>query len=186
MPTKLVAVRHGQTDWNPIHRIQGLIDTDLNETGIRQMEETALKLKDYDFSVIYTSTITRGYHSAEIVNRYHDVPLIRDADLGELCQGDWQGHLVSELEKSSEQYRRWQKNPMEVTPPGGVHVRDFADKVIAKIEKVLEEHKGETVCLVSHEVSNAVLRCYFNKIDLSEIWDHCPSNVDVDVYEIPD
>ena len=147
MPTTLVAVRHGQTDWNPIHRIQGLIDTDLNDTGIRQMEETALKLKDYAFSVIYTSTITRGYHSAEIVNRYHDVPVIRDADLGELCQGEWQGHLVSELEKSSEEYRRWQKNPMEVTPPGGVHIRDFADTVIAKIGKVLVRHFGERMAL---------------------------------------
>ena len=185
MATTLVAVRHGQTDWNPIHRIQGLIDTDLNETGVRQMEEIAERLKDYRFSVIYTSTISRAYHSAEIVNRHHGVPILRDPDLGELCQGEWQGRLVSDLERESELYRRWQRNPMEVTPPGGVHIRDFAGRVIAKMEKVLKEREGETICLVSHEVTNAVLRCHFNGIPLSEIWKHCPSNMDVDIYRFP-
>lgn len=185
MPTKLIVVRHGQTDWNPIHRIQGLIDTDINSTGIRQMEDTALKLKDEKIDVIYTSTITRGYHSAEIVNTYHHVPVIKEEDLGELNQGEWQGHLVSENEQRSEEYRLWQRNPMLVTPPGGVHIREFAGKVIAKIEDILKKHGGQTICLVSHEVTNAVLRCHFNKIDLSQIWDHCPANIDVDVYEFP-
>lgn len=183
-PTTLIAVRHGQTDWNPIHRIQGLTDTDLNETGIRQMEEAALRLRDEPIDVIYTSTITRGYHSADIVNRYHQVPVIREPDLGELDQGEWQGHLVRELEEESEEYRRWQKNPMEVTPPGGVHVKDFAARVIAKITGVLIRHQGRTICLVSHEVTNAVLRCHFNNIDLSRIWRHSPSNSDIDVYKL--
>jgi probable phosphoglycerate mutase len=185
MKTRLIAVRHGQTDWNPIHRIQGLTDTELNQTGIRQMEEVAEKLKTEKIDIIYTSTLKRGYHSAEIVNRYHTAPIVKDPDLGELSQGEWQGKLVRDLEKESADYRRWQKHPLEITPPGGENIGVFAKKVIDKITKVLQTHNGKTICLVSHEVTNAVLRCNFRGYPLPEIWRHSPSNKEIDLYEFP-
>ncbi len=185
MPTKLIVIRHGQTDWNPIHRIQGWIDTDLNAVGVQQMEEAATRLKDEKIDLIYTSVLKRGYLSAEIINKYHNVPIIRERDLSELNQGKWQSQLVSDLEGSSEDYRRWQKNPTDLTPPEGEHIKHFADKVIAKISEIIETHHGQTICVVSHEVTNAVLRCHFKDIDLSQIWNHCPSNMDIDIYELP-
>jgi broad specificity phosphatase PhoE len=185
MQTKLIVIRHGETDWNPIHRIQGWIDTDLNDNGIRQMEELAGRLNNEKIDVIYTSVLKRGYRSAEIINRCHNAPVIKEKDLSELNQGEWQGQLVSELEIRFEAYRRWQKNPMDVTPPGGEHITRFADNVIRKMKEIINGYRGKNICVVSHEVTNAVLRCYFNNIDLSHIWNHCPANTDIDVYELP-
>ena len=48
-------VRHGQTNWNLEKRNQGRKDIELNEKGILQAKETAEKLKDKKFDIVYSS-----------------------------------------------------------------------------------------------------------------------------------
>lgn len=57
---KLLLTRHGQTDWNIALKIQGTTDIELNETGIKQAEETREKLKSENIDVIITSPLKRA------------------------------------------------------------------------------------------------------------------------------
>ena len=64
---KLYLVRHGETEWNRLHRGQGRTDIPLNDTGIKQAEELRDKLKDFDFDVCYSSPLSRAKQTAEII-----------------------------------------------------------------------------------------------------------------------
>ena len=64
MPTTIVLVRHGETDWNRERRFQGHADMPLNDTGRRQARELADALRDEGLSAVYTSPLRRASETA--------------------------------------------------------------------------------------------------------------------------
>ena len=48
-------LRHGRTDWNEEHRLQGEVDIPLNETGRQMAYDSRRKYKDIDFDICYCS-----------------------------------------------------------------------------------------------------------------------------------
>ena len=67
----LYVIRHGQTDWNIENRLQGSTDIPLNDVGIKQAQESALKLKNTYFDFIISSPLKRAFETANQVNKYH-------------------------------------------------------------------------------------------------------------------
>ena len=64
---KIILVRHGQTDWNLNHILQGKTNIDLNSTGKKQALEVKEKLKDIHFDVCFSSPLNRAYETASII-----------------------------------------------------------------------------------------------------------------------
>lgn len=56
---EILLTRHGQTEWNVLRKVQGKVDIELNTTGIKQAEETAVKLKNTDIDIIISSPLKR-------------------------------------------------------------------------------------------------------------------------------
>ena len=54
---KLYVMRHGQTDWNVLGKIQGISDTELNETGIKQAKEAKEKFNQLEIDLIFCSPL---------------------------------------------------------------------------------------------------------------------------------
>lgn len=71
MKTIICLIRHGQTDWNQAHLIQGRLDQPLNDTGRMQLECTAKRLRTYpiEWDVILSSPLSRAYESAQIIQK---------------------------------------------------------------------------------------------------------------------
>src|SRR5258708_18492 len=65
--TTFYMVRHGQTDWNKQHRLQGTVDNSLNEMGEQQAKELADVLKDVSFDLAFSSDLLRAKRTAEII-----------------------------------------------------------------------------------------------------------------------
>ncbi|MCQ2383008.1 MAG: histidine phosphatase family protein [Clostridia bacterium] len=65
----IYVVRHGQTDWNLVHRVQGHRDIELNQAGIEQAKIVAVKLADVKFDVCFASPLKRALKTAQII--YH-------------------------------------------------------------------------------------------------------------------
>jgi hypothetical protein len=63
---RIYLARHGETDWNVEHRLQGCTDTALNATGRQQAARLAERLKGIHLDAIYSSTLTRSRDTAEI------------------------------------------------------------------------------------------------------------------------
>ena len=94
---KLYMMRHGETSWNKIRRIQGQSDIDLNEAGREAARLTSKALKDFRFDAAYTSPLSRARETGEIVLAGRDIPLIEDERLKEANFGPYEGADLNEL-----------------------------------------------------------------------------------------
>ena len=72
-PTRIIAIRHGETTWNVDSRIQGHLDIPLNDTGRMQAHRLALALAGEPITAIYASDLWRAYDTALYVSRVVDV-----------------------------------------------------------------------------------------------------------------
>ena len=88
---KIYIIRHGETEWNNLRKLQGRSDTELNEVGIRLAEITAEALKDIPFNIAYTSPLKRAYKTAEIIVGDRHIPLIPDERIQEVSFGAYEG-----------------------------------------------------------------------------------------------
>src|SRR5690606_30756536 len=83
---KIYFVRHGQTDANANMQSGQTIeelDEPLNETGEKQAKELAEQLKDIPFDYIISSPLKRALHTADIINKYHNLPIVLEDKLRE-------------------------------------------------------------------------------------------------------
>ena len=90
-------IRHGETKYNTVHRIQGQLDIPLNSNGIAQAELMAEKLKDMHIDKIYCSPLRRTKQTANIINKYHNIDIIYDDRLKEFYGGHIQGKLYDSM-----------------------------------------------------------------------------------------
>lgn len=169
--TQLVLVRHGQTDWNKTGRIQGGLDIPLNESGQMEAEELAKQLSKINIDAIYSSDLSRSWETAKKIAGYHKVGVKKTKELNELNQGLWQGLLISEVKKRyKKQFNLWNSDPRSIRPPKGETIEEAYKRVTSAIEKIINKHKGQSVCIVSHEIMNTLLKCYLNDLDIEKIW----------------
>ena len=88
-------LRHGETKWNTLGRIQGQKNTKLSEKGIEQAKLTAEGMKDIPFDAIYSSPLERAYLTARIVRGERDIPIKLDERLKEIGFGADEGRYLS-------------------------------------------------------------------------------------------
>ncbi len=106
----LIAVRHGETDWNRQNLLQGHADIPLNETGRLQAEQLARKIASHPIDAVITSDLYRAHETAQIIqaNRKAVVPIETDHRLREYSFGELEGESVSQLHARSSEHQRLQ------------------------------------------------------------------------------
>ncbi len=95
-------MRHGKTVWNEKGITQGRTNNRLSKHGIQETQEVAKNIKDVALDVIFVSPLMRTMQTANIINRFHNVKIIKDDDLIEIEQGIFTGrnkNSLSEEEK---------------------------------------------------------------------------------------
>ena len=166
LSTRLVLIRHGETDWNVEGRYQGQADPPLNARGLEQARKLARALQDVGIDVIYSSPLRRAWQTASVIARALGVPLYAEPRLMEIHQGDWEGRLRAEIaSRYPDLFRRWLTEPWEVTPPGGEHLRDVQRRVYAAVDDILARHRGQTIALVTHRIPIALLKVRYQGLD---------------------
>ena len=138
-------VRHGQTDFNLQSRIQGQLEVPLNEVGISQAREIGESLKEVKFDKIYCSPLARTRQTAEIINEYHNIPIIYDDRLKEYCAGSRQGECFLEW-KTQEQPDLWDNETQKAC--GAETFEEFQTRVLSFYREL--ETTKERVLIVSH------------------------------------
>ena len=88
---EILVIRHGQTDWNALGKLQGKTDIQLNDIGRQQAKETIKLIKDENIDVIITSPLKRAKETAEIINKNFEVTIIEDNRLIERGFGKNEG-----------------------------------------------------------------------------------------------
>ena len=87
----LYIMRHGKTDWNIRHKLQGRTDIPINDEGRQMAEHAAKEYRNVHFDICYCSPLIRAKETAEIVLRGREVPIITDDRLKEMGFGIYEG-----------------------------------------------------------------------------------------------
>ena len=104
----IFVVRHGQTEWNVMKKMQGSADIELNEKGLSQASDTADMLRDLAFDIIFCSPLKRAKQTAEIINDDRGLNIIFDERLRERNYGEFEGTSKSSFDYN--EFWSYQKN----------------------------------------------------------------------------
>ncbi len=150
-PTRIIAIRHGETTWNVDTRIQGGLDIPLNATGRAQAARMAHALKGEPITAVYASDLTRAWETAAYLSQTHGLTITPEAGLRERGFGDFEGKTFAEIEALlPEQSLRWRKRDPEFAPAGGESLLALKSRVEEATERLAARHPGELIALVGH------------------------------------
>ncbi len=151
-PTRLLLIRHGETEWNAEARIQGHTDIALNRHGLAQAEALAGALADTGLDAVYSSDLLRARQTAAPLLRGRDLALRLDRGLRERAFGSFEGSSYAELEqRHADACARWRRrDPAFAAPGGGERLDAFYARVTAAALRIAAAHTGGCVALVSH------------------------------------
>ncbi|MCR5506696.1 MAG: histidine phosphatase family protein [bacterium] len=145
-------VRHGETEWNKVGRIQGSTDIPLSDTGILQAEELAKHLSNVSVSYVYSSPLKRANMTADIIAKAIGVDVKVNTLLREICFGDVEGKIYSELPQDA-------KKLLDAIFSGGNDVgsgklpnAESFDDVFSRFMKFMDDvpEEEDNILIVSH------------------------------------
>lgn len=159
---RLVLLRHGQTTYNVMGRMQGHLDSELTETGRAQAVAVAPEIVRLAPDLLISSDLRRAVDTADIVGAATGLPVKLDPRLRETHLGEWQGQTVTEIEKSwPGAIATWRSDPAWA-PPGGESRIDVVRRCRPVVEELDEEVPAGvdiTALLVAHGGMIAGLVC---------------------------
>ena len=197
--SKLVLVRHGQSQWNLENRFTGWVDVPLSKKGIEEAVSAGKKLKDYEFDTMYVSHMLRAIQTLHYIliksnskktpiiyheeKRIHDwehhtgdpdseIPIFMSVDLAERYYGNLQGlnKQKTREEYGDEQVHHWRRS-YETNPPGGESLKNTCERTTPYFEKYIlkDLHEGKTVLVSAHGNSLRAITMHVEKISEQEI-----------------
>ena len=169
----LYIIRHGKTDWNNLHKLQGRTDVPLNEEGRQMAEQAREEYRDVHFDVCFSSPLVRAKETAEILLRGRNIPILTDDRLMEMSFGSYEGQEnsfdipdcpINQLFFEPENY---------VSPPGGA---ESLDSLFARTGAFLEERvdpllkEGKDVLIVGHGAMNSSIVSRIRGFSRAQFW----------------
>ena len=152
---RIVLLRHGRTAHNADGRIQGQLDTPLDDVGLAQADALGTVFAADPPSVVVSSDLLRARRTAEAVCSHVGLPLLLDERLRETHFGAWQGMTGEEVSAQwpaeYAAWRRWEGIPVGGEEPSAVGFRAaavVADYLPASGDLLLVSHGGTARALV--------------------------------------
>lgn len=165
MATRVIIVRHGQSNYNAQKIIQGRCDESvLTEKGIADAKLVGQNLGTVEINAFYCSPLQRARQTAEIIHGYLNNPptLQPTSKLMEVDLPLWEKLKKPEVaEKYAREYRQWKENPHQfkmVLANGTEHYPVLALYQQAEQfwQEIIPQHSGQTILITAH---NGINRC---------------------------
>ncbi|HMS77445.1 histidine phosphatase family protein [Gordonia sp. (in: high G+C Gram-positive bacteria)] len=155
---RLLLLRHGQTEYNAGSRMQGQLDTDLSELGVRQAAAAATVLAKRSPLLIRSSDLRRAHDTALALGAETGLPVTTDVRLRETHLGDWQGMTHWEVDAIAPGARRIWRDDATWGPPGGETRVDVARRAVPVVTELIDalpewgtgDNPDAPVVLVAH------------------------------------
>jgi 2,3-bisphosphoglycerate-dependent phosphoglycerate mutase len=151
MTTRICFIRHGETDWNVEKRIQGQIDTPLNDTGRRQALAMAFNAAHHPFSAIYSSDLIRARDTANMLADKCGLEIIKLPQLRERHFGIFQGLTAKEgAIQFPAAHAQYQARDPNYDFESGESLHNLAGRVATAVNHMTLHHQGEAIAAVTH------------------------------------
>jgi probable phosphoglycerate mutase len=150
-PTRLILVRHGVTEYSVAKRFAGRSDLELTETGLEQARLAAGRVAELGpVDALVSSPLRRTRQTAGQLAERLNLPVLVDDGIIETDFGDWDGYTYAEVgQKWPGELQRWMEDPT-VAPPSGESFETVTRRVRRARDRILAQHTGRTVAVVSH------------------------------------
>lgn len=186
--THLYLVRHCQSMGNLQNIFQGQSDADVSETGEKQLALLSLRFRNIHIDAIYSSPLRRALKTAEAINTYHNLPIVRLDDLKEIDVGELEGRKLSSVfDGYPELAAAWNEAPQDCAFPDGESTEQVYIRSKSALRRILEESAGKTAVVTSHGFLLRNMVCALLKDDLQELPSiRISGNTSVSEFEISD
>ena len=177
MKSKLVLVRHGQSEWNAKNLFTGWKDPKLTDLGIQEAIKAGdlLETRNLKFDLMFTSDLFRAQETGRLIleqMNQTDIQVIEDQSLNERNYGDLAGLNKDEAREKwgEEQVHIWRRS-FDVPPPGGESLKNTAERVLPffEIEIMPKVKEGLNILVAAHGNSLRALVMHLEKISSEEI-----------------
>ena len=177
MKSKLVLVRHGQSEWNAKNLFTGWKDPKLTDLGIQEAIKAGdlLEARNLKFDLMFTSDLFRAQETGRLIleqMNHTDIQVVKDQALNERNYGDLAGLNKDEarVKWGEEQIHIWRRS-FDVPPPGGESLKNTAERVLPyfKHEIMPKVKEGLNILVAAHGNSLRALVMELEKISSEEI-----------------
>lgn len=177
MKSKLVLVRHGQSEWNAKNLFTGWKDPKLTDLGIQEAIKAGdlLETRNLKFDLMFTSDLFRAQETGRLIleqMNHTDIQVIKDQALNERNYGDLAGLNKDEarVKWGEEQVHIWRRS-FDVPPPGGESLKNTAERVLPyfELEIMPKVKEGLNILVAAHGNSLRALVMELEKISSEEI-----------------
>lgn len=165
--TELLIIRHGETAWNTLRKLQGHVDIPLNAEGTRQAKALASALQNEKLDAIISSDLQRAVQTAGEIARLQGISTRLDSDLRERCFGGFEAQLYSELPQLyPQEYMQWRTRDPDFHFPAPQHdpdyigesTRTFHTRVLTCLFHYATQFEGKKIAIITH---GGVLECAY-------------------------
>ena len=177
MNSKLVLVRHGQSEWNAKNLFTGWKDPKLTDLGIQEAIRAGelLETRNLNFDLMFTSDLFRAQETGRLILEQinqKDIDIIQDQSLNERNYGDLAGLNKDEAREKwgEEQVHIWRRS-FDVPPPGGESLKNTAERVLPYFEREImpKVKKSLNILIAAHGNSLRALVMHLENISSEEI-----------------
>lgn len=150
--TRIILIRHGQSQANAASLFAGLSDFDLTELGHRQAALAAEYLRPRErVDRIYSSDLLRAYHTALPFGAAYGLPVEKDEGLREIFGGDWERLSFPQIaEQYPDAFDVWVNDYSHSRPVNGESTEEVYRRVVPHICALAEENDGKCILLATH------------------------------------
>ena len=171
MMTKLILVRHGQSQANIDSVFAGHTNTPLSELGVLQANKTAEFLKEnYKIDIAYASDLQRAYNTGKTIADKQGIQVIKSNNLREIYAGVWEGlSFIDIKERFPDSYKTWKEDIGNALPNEGESVSELQFRIINEIKEIACKNENKTILIATHATPIRSLLCYIKGLPLSEM-----------------
>ena len=169
----LYIMRHGKTEWNERHKLQGRTDIPLNDTGRLMARSAQSEYKDVHFDVCFSSPLKRALETAQILLEGRNIPIITDDRLVEMSFGEYEGIENSFRIPGCPINVMFERPEQYVSSIGGAETFDELYKRTGSFLKEVVEpllKDGKDVLIVGHGMMNTSIICQIRNIPIKDFW----------------
>ena len=149
--TRIIAIRHGETDWNAATRIQGHTDIALNANGVEQARQLGAALANEDIDAVYASDLSRAADTAQAIATHHKLTVHTHTGLRERHFGYFEGLTWAAIEaKHAEDALAWRSRDTHFAPAGGESLEALKARVLNTLNELAGKHMGQHIVIAAH------------------------------------
>lgn len=149
--TRLILIRHGRTEWNATHRVQGQTDAPLDDLGRSQADRMARRLAAEPITAVHSSDLSRAMETARPLAAALALPIQPWPELREMGFGPWEGLTVGEIESDyPTEYAAWRRDRPQFRMEGIETMEALSERALGVGRKILARHGGERIAVVGH------------------------------------